>query len=117
MAADQKSEFSRWRLYLWPIHGRELKKLVPMLLIFFFVSFDYNVLRTMKDTIVMYAPASGAEVIPFLKVWAMFPGTILMTFLFTRLSNRYSRQIVTYIMMAIFLGYFSLFIGIIYPNR
>lgn len=88
-----------------------------MLLIFFFVSFDYNVLRTMKDTLVMYAPASGAEVIPFLKVWAMFPGTLLMTFLFTRLSNRYSRQTVTYIIMGIFLSYFVLFICVMYPFR
>ncbi|MBA2728052.1 MAG: NTP/NDP exchange transporter [Parachlamydiaceae bacterium] len=117
MSNSTPSEFKGWRLFLWPIHRQELKKLIPMLLIFFFVSFDYNILRTMKDTLVMYAPSSGAEVIPFLKVWAMFPGTLLMTFLFTRLSNRYSRQVVTYILMGIFLGYFALFIGVMYPFR
>ncbi len=110
-------EFTGLRLFIWPIHRNELRKLIPMLLIFFFVSFDYNILRTMKDTLVMYAPSSGAEVIPFLKVWAMFPGTILMTFLFTRLSNRYSRQTVTYIIMGIFLSYFAVFIAIMYPFR
>lgn len=112
-----QSEFSGLRQFLWPIHNFELKKLIPMLLIFFFVSFDYNVLRTMKDAVVMYAPGSGAEVIPFLKVWGVFPGTILMTFLFTRLSNRFSRQMVTYLMMGLFLGYFALFISAIYPYR
>lgn len=86
-----------------------------MLMIFFLVSFDYNVLRTMKDTMVMYAPDSGAEVLPFIKVWAMFPGTLLMTFLFTRLSNRYSRQTVTYIFMGGFLLYFLLFVAVGYP--
>lgn len=110
-------DFKGFRLFLWPIHRRELKKLIPMLLIFFFVTLNYNILRTMKDTLVMYAPASGAEVIPFLKVWAMFPGTLLMTFLFTRLSNRYSQQVVTYIIMGIFLTYFILFIGVMYPYR
>lgn len=112
-----QSEFSGLRLYLWPIHHHELKKLIPMLLIFFLVSFDYNVLRTMKDTIVMYAPSSGAEVLPFLKVWAMFPGTLLMTFVFTRLSNRFSRLTVTYVMLTGFLLYFFLFVAVLYPFR
>lgn len=112
-----QSEFSGLRLYLWPVHNHELRKLIPMLLIFFLVSFDYNVLRTMKDTIVMYAPSSGAEVLPFLKVWAMFPGTLLMTFIFTRLSNRFSRLTVTYIMLSGFLLYFLLFVAFMYPYR
>jgi len=112
-----QQEFSKWRLFLWPIHRHELRKLVPMLFIFFLISFNYNVLRTMKDTMVMYAPSSGAEIIPFLKVWAMFPGTLLMTYLFTRLSNRYSRETVTYILMTLFLSYFFFFIVAIYPYR
>lgn len=112
-----QQEFSGLRLYLWPIHRYELKKLIPMLLIFFLISFDYNILRTMKDTLVMYAPESGAEVIPFIKVWAMFPGTLLMTFLFTRLSNKFSRQTVTYILLSFFLSYFLLFVTLMYPYR
>ncbi len=109
-------EFSGFRLFLWPIHRHELKKLIPMLLIFFLISFDYNVLRTMKDTLVMYAPNSGAEVIPFLKVWAMFPGTLLVTWIFTRLSNQCARQTVTYILLSSFLIYFFIFVAILYPN-
>jgi len=115
--SEGQPAFSGLRLYLWPIHRFELKKLLPMLIIFFFVSFDYNILRTMKDTMVMYAPKSGAEVIPFIKVWAMFPAALLMTLLFTRLSNRFSRETVTYIMLSGFLLYFFLFISIIYPCR
>lgn len=67
-------EFSGWRAYLWPVHRYELKKLIPMLLIFFLISFDYNILRAMKDPMVVTAESSGAEVIPFIKVWVMFPG-------------------------------------------
>ncbi len=76
-------EFSRWRSFIWPVHHFELKKLLPMLLIFFLVSFDYNILRTLKDTLVVTAKGSGAEVIPFIKVWGMFPGAIIMTYLFS----------------------------------
>lgn len=110
-------EFSKWRSYLWPVHNYELKKLVPMLLIFFLISFDYNILRTLKDTVVVTAKASGAEVIPFIKVWVMFPSAILMTILFTRLSNYFSRENVFYIMMGSFLSYFALFIFVLHPAR
>lgn len=110
-------EFSRWRAFIWPVHYHELKKLIPMLLIFFFISFDYNILRTLKDTLLVTAKSSGAEVIPFVKVWAMFPGTVLMTILFTWLSNRMSRERVFYIILSIFLAYFFIFAFILYPMR
>lgn len=109
--------FSQWRRYLWPVHSYELKKLIPMLLIFFFISFDYNILRTLKDSLLITAKSSGAEVIPFVKVWAMFPGAILMTVLFTWLSNRLPREKVFYIIISIFLIYFAVFTFVLYPIR
>lgn len=110
-------QFSQWRRYLWPVHTFELKKLIPMLLIFFFISFDYNVLRTLKDSLLITAKSSGAEVIPFVKVWAMFPGAVLMTFLFAWLSNRFSRDTVFYTIISIFLIYFAVFTFVLYPIR
>lgn len=110
-------QFSQWRRYLWPVHTFELKKLIPMLLIFFLISFDYNVLRTLKDSLLITAKSSGAEVIPFVKVWAMLPGAVFMTILFTWLSNRFSRDIVFYVMVSIFLTYFAIFTFILYPIR
>jgi len=115
--SSDDSKFGRLRSILWPIHRYELKKLVPMLLIFFFITFNYNVLRTMKDTLVVTAESSGAEVIPFIKVWVMFPGAIFMTWLFARLSNRFSRENVFYMILSIFLGYFFIFTFFLYPNR
>jgi AAA family ATP:ADP antiporter len=112
----QMQEFSKWRSYLWPVHNYELKKLVPMLLIFFLISLDYNILRTLKDTVVVTAKSSGAEVIPFIKVWVMFPSAVLMTILFTKLSNYFSREKVFYIMIGSFLSYFALFIFVLNPH-
>jgi|694.fasta_scaffold13300_11 AAA family ATP:ADP antiporter len=112
-----QNEFGRWRTFLWPVHHYELKKLIPLLLIFFLVYFGYNVLRTMKDTLVVTAENSGAEVIPFIKVWAMFPVSVLMTFIFTRLSNRFSRETVIYSMFSFFLLFFFVFAFFLYPAR
>lgn len=110
-------EFGKWRTFLWPVHNYELRKLLPMLVVFFLITIDYNIIRTLKDTLVVTAKGSGAEVIPFIKVWAMFPTTILMTYLFTHLSNRFSRETVIYTMFSFFLLFFFVFTFILYPNR
>ncbi len=114
---NSNDKFGRFRNLVWPIHNNELKKFMPLFVMFFLISFDYNVLRTMKDTLVITAKGSGAEVIPFIKVWAMFPGAILMTFLFTWLSNRFSRESVFYTLMGIFLSYIFVFVIFLYPNH
>lgn len=83
----------------------------------FFISFNYNILRNLKDSLVVTAESSGAEVIPFIKVWVLLPMALLMTFLFTRLVNKYPREKVFYILITIFLGFFFLFTFVLYPAR
>ncbi len=110
-------EFSGWRAFFWPIHRFELKKFFPMLGMFFLIALNYNLLRTFKDSMIVTAPNSGAEAIPFIKVWAILPSAILLTFIFTRLANRFSREKVFYIMMFIFLSFFFVFTFVLFPLR
>ncbi|MBY0530268.1 MAG: NTP/NDP exchange transporter [Rhabdochlamydiaceae bacterium] len=117
MSASSQTDFSRLRSFLWPIHRHELKKFVPLLLIFFLVGFNYSLLRATKDALVVTAPSSGAEALPFLKVWAILPMALLFTFIFTRVSNRVTREKVFYIMMSIFIGFFLLFMFFLYPYQ
>lgn len=86
-----------------------------MFFIFFFISFNYNVLRSYKDTIVITASNSGAETIPFIKLWAVLPSAVLFTLLYTRLSNRFSRERVFYMIMSMFIVFFFLFAFVLYP--
>ncbi|MBS0624772.1 MAG: NTP/NDP exchange transporter [Verrucomicrobia bacterium] len=117
MQQGSKAEFSKWRAFFWPIYKWELKKFVPMLGMFFFICLNYNLLRIFKDSMVVTAPKSGAEAIPFIKVWAILPSAILLTFVFTRLVNKFSREKVFYIMMMIFIAFFFLFTFFLYPMR
>ena len=114
---SSSEDFGTWRKCLWPVHRHELCKFVPMLLIFFFITFDYHILRCLKDTLVVTAKGSGAEVIPFIKVWVMFPTSILLTWVFIRLSNRFNRENVFYAMLGTFLLFFFLFAMFLYPRR
>lgn len=109
--------FGKIRTFLWPIHSSELPKFIPMLLVFFLIAFNYNILRASKDALVVTAPASGAEAIPFIKVWAILPMALLMTYIFTKLSSKYSIEKVFVIMMSIFLGFFAFFTFALYPFR
>lgn len=117
MSVSETQKFGRFRSLFFPVHKHELKLFLPLLLIFFFICFNYNVLRTAKDSLVITAPSSGAEIIPFMKTWAVLPMALLMTLFFTRLSNRYSTEKIFYIMMSVFLGFFIVFTAVLYPLR
>lgn len=113
----KSTPFSRLRSFLWPIHKEELGRFVPMLIIFFLICFNYNLLRVTKDSLVVTARSSGAEALPFLKVWAILPMAFLFTFLFTRLSNKFKKETIFYIIISSFLAFFILFGFVLYPLR
>ncbi|MCF7852296.1 MAG: NTP/NDP exchange transporter [Simkaniaceae bacterium] len=110
-------KFGKLRSLFWPIYRFELKKFIPMLLIYSLIVFNYCLLKSAKDPLVTTARDSGAEVLPFIKLWGILPMALILTFLFTRLSNRFNREKVFYIMMGIFLGFFALFSFVLYPLR
>ena len=115
MTSSEK-KFGILRSVLWPVHRSEVKKVVSMLVFLFLLCISYSILRNLKDTIVITAKNSGAEVIPFLKVWGMLPGAIIATFLYTRLARYLSREMMFYCVITAFISYFLLFAFIIYPN-
>ena len=47
----------------------ERKKLIPLALMFFFILFNYTILRDTKDVLMVTAKGSSAEVIPFIKTY------------------------------------------------
>lgn len=114
---NNEQNFGMLRNFFWPIHSYELKKLVPMFALFFLISFVYNLLRCMKISLVVTAEQAGAEVIPFLKIGAVLPGAVLLTYIFTKLINRYNREQVFYTILSSFLLYFALFLFVLYPNN
>lgn len=109
--------FSAWRSFLWPIHRKEIKKFLPLFLIYALICLNYSILKAAKDALVITAPGSGAEALPFIKVWVILPMAFLVTYCFTRLYNRFSQETLFYIMIGGFLTFFALFALILYPLR
>ncbi|MCB1213556.1 MAG: NTP/NDP exchange transporter, partial [Chlamydiia bacterium] len=93
----------------------ELKKLIPMLIMAFFISFNYTILRDTKDSLIV--TSADAEAIPFLKTIGVVPMAILYMIIYTKLSNVLSRENLFYAAIAPFIIFFGLFSTVIYPNR
>ncbi|HSX20843.1 MAG TPA: Npt1/Npt2 family nucleotide transporter [Gammaproteobacteria bacterium] len=109
--------FSKIRNLIWPIHSFELKKLLPMFVMFFLIAFVYNLLHCLKVPLVVKAPGSGSEIIPFLQIVAILPVAFFLTWIYTKLLSRFSREHVFYMVVLGFLSYFVLFTFVLYPQR
>ena len=113
---DQTTQnFSRLRAILFPIHGQELKKFLPMGIMMFFILFNYNILRDTKDTLIVNA--AGAEALSLVKLLGTVPGAILIMLLYSKLSNIFNREKLFYITLLPFILFFVLFAFVLYPYR
>lgn len=115
MAQSTEKEFGWLRGFLWPVHNFELKKLIPMLIMAFFISFNYTIFRDIKDTLVVID--AGAEAIPFLKTIAVVPAALLFIIMYTKLSNMLTRAPLFYVTILFFVVFFALYPIVIHPNR
>jgi AAA family ATP:ADP antiporter len=107
-------EFTGWRAALWPIHGYELKKFLPLSFIMFCLLFNYTILRDTKDTLVVNSAGAGA--ITFLKLYCVTPAAILFVIIYAKLTNVLNRETVFYAVVTPFLVFFGAFAFFIYPN-
>jgi len=92
-------------------------KILPLGLMFFCILFNYTILRDTKDVLVVTAPGSGAEIIPFLKTWVNLPMAIGFTIMYAKLANVLSSEALFYTCIIPFIVFFGAFAGVLYPLR
>ena len=107
MMTEQDS-FGRFRGTFFPIYGHELKKLIPLTLIFFCISFNYSVLRSFKDMLMYTNMVDGRKSIYCAKV-LVIPSIFFLTFLYTFIAKRVSRDVRFNIVVTYFFLFFSFF--------
>ncbi len=106
-------EFTGLRAALWPIHGYELKKFLPLAFIMFCLLFNYTILRDTKDTLVVNSAGAGA--ITFLKLYCVTPAAILFVIIYAKLTNVLKRETVFYAVVMPFILFFGAF-AFLYPH-
>eukprot|EP00951_Prasinocladus_malaysianus_P046618 scaffold647822_cov47-Prasinocladus_malaysianus.AAC.3 len=94
-----------------------IKKIAPLGIMFFCILFNYTILRDTKDVLVVTAPGSGAEIIPFLKTWVNLPAAIGFAALYATLSNFLTTQQLFYTCLVPFVVFFGSFAYVLYPLR
>merc|ERR1712205_274642 len=94
-----------------------MMKVVPLTLMMFCILFNYTILRDTKDVLVVTAPGSGAEIIPFLKTYVNLPAAIGFAAIYARMSNFMGREQLFYTILFPFIAFFGAFAFIMYPAR
>lgn len=107
-------EFGRIRSIIFPIYNNELRKFIPLTLIFFIISFNYSALRSLKDMFILNK--AGAEVIYYLKLFGVMPIIILFTIIYSQISRVVDRDARFNIVIAYFLVFFVLSYCFLLPN-
>ncbi|MEC8461031.1 MAG: Npt1/Npt2 family nucleotide transporter [Pseudomonadota bacterium] len=113
---DASQYMTPMRSALFPIYNHELKRFIPSALMVFFTILAFHLLRNSKDALVIYAPGSGAEVIPFLKLYVVLPASIIFSIFYMRLRKALEFERTYYIIVSIFISVFILFAYVLYPN-
>ncbi len=105
---------SKLRNIFWPIHQHELGKFIPMSCLMFCILFNQNVLRILKDSILI--SEISAEVTSFAKVYCVTPTATLFVIVYAKMVNHLSFEKIFYYLVIFFVGFFAIFAFIIYPN-
>ncbi|PSC70569.1 ADP,ATP carrier chloroplastic-like [Micractinium conductrix] len=109
-AAAEEKKFLGVAVFTW-------QKIIPLGLMFFCILFNYTILRDTKDVLVVTAPGSGAEIIPFLKTWVNLPMAIGFTVLYTKLANVLNTEQLFYTCIFPFIAFFGAFAFVLYPMQ
>lgn len=105
---------SALREFFWPIENHEVKKFLPMTAMMFLILFNYTSLRSIKDGFIV--SNIGPEAISFLKTYAVMPYAVAMLIFYSKLCNIMSSERVFYTITTFFVGFFTIFALILYPN-
>ena len=117
MESDNPSEsFSKLRSWMFPIYRNELKKVIPLGIMMVLISFNFWILHISKDTLVISAKHSGAEIINFLKL-PIFIFSIFFVMFYAWISNRLRQKTIFFTIVSFFLVFFLVFNFLIYPNK
>ena len=102
------------RKVFWPIFGKEHIKFLPLAFMMFFILFNYSMMRSLKDAMVV--TEVGSEAIGFIKTYFVFPSAILLTLIYYNLCKAMDVRKVFYYIVGFFFVYFVVFTVFMFPN-
>ncbi|GAX76146.1 hypothetical protein CEUSTIGMA_g3590.t1 [Chlamydomonas eustigma] len=92
-------------------------RFLPMVALFFLMAFVNTILDSLKDTLVITAIGGGAQVIPYLTVYAVLPSSLVFLFLYSSASQFMTRTSLFNAIVVIFMAFFAFFAFVLYPSH
>ena len=89
------------------------RKYLPTSLMYVLSAYIYSLLRGVKDSILV--PKLGAELITFIKLYGVFPSTLIFLVCFSKLANILSRDKLYYVITIFFSSFFVIYAFILSP--
>ena len=115
MSKSELNQFpNKFRNIFWPIKKAELAKFVPMAALMFCVLFNQNILRILKDSILI--SEISAEVTSFAKVYCVTPAATIFVIVYAKMVNSLTFDRIFYYLVGFFTSVFLVFAFIIYPD-
>eukprot|EP00884_Botryococcus_braunii_P019089 jgi/Botrbrau1/5864/Bobra.0366s0043.2 len=91
-------------------------KFLPMVSLFFFMSFINTILDSLASSLVITAQGGGTEVIPFLTVYAVWPCSFVFLLAYSFATQRFPRKALFNLVVVVFLSFYLAF-GLLYPQH
>jgi AAA family ATP:ADP antiporter len=115
MTIKENNQFKGFfRNIFWPIHRSEFHKFFPIAALMFCIIFNQNILRILKDSILI--SEVSAEITSFTKVYVITPMAAIFVIIYAKMVNHWQMDKIFCYLISVFIAFYIAFAFIIYPN-